>query len=189
MSERKKMDPRIKAATDFGPLLIFLGTYYLAGILPATGAIIAATIVALGVTYSLERRIAPMPLVSGILITVFGGVTLLLRDPIYLILKTTIFYGVAATTLAIGLMLDRPFIKYVFNGAFALPHDAWRNLTWRWMIFFVALGGANVAVYYVWGLDVWVNFKVWGVMGAIFLFTMSQVPFIAKNQIETETNG
>lgn len=188
MSDRKKMDPRIKAATDFGPLLIFLGTYYTAGIMWATGAIIAASLVALVVTYVLERKIAPMPLVSGILITIFGGVTLILHDPVYLILKTTIFYGLAATALAAGLMMDRPFIKYVFQGSVALPHSAWRNLTWRWMFFFVFLGAANVAVYVYWGLDIWVNFKVWGVMGAIFLFTMSQVPFIAKNQIASETS-
>ena len=197
MSEQKKMDSRIKAATDFGPLLIFFVTYVGGrrwanlgddAILYATGAIIAATLVALAVTYALERKIAPMPLVSGILITVFGGVTLLLHDPVYLILKTTIFYGLAATALAVGLMMDRPFIKYIFNGAFALPHNAWRLLTWRWMFFFLALGALNVVVYMYWGLDVWVNFKVWGVMGAVFLFTMSQVPFIAKNQIASETS-
>lgn len=187
MSERKKMDSRVKAATDFGPLLLFLVAYYTQGIMVATGAIIIATLIALAVTYVLERRLAPMPLVSGILVTVFGGVTLLLHDPIYLILKTTIFYGLAAGVLAVGLLMDRPLIKYIFNGAFALPHAAWRHLSLRWMLFFVFLGAANVAVWHYWGLDVWVNFKVWGVMGAVFLFAMAQVPFIAKNQIETET--
>jgi len=182
------MNPKIKTATDFGPLLLFLVAYYTKGIMVATGTIIVATLAALAVTYALERKIAPMPLVSGILVTVFGGITLLLHDPIYLILKTTIFYGLAAGTLAVGLVMDRPFIKYIFRGAFALPHAAWRHLSLRWMLFFIFLGAANVAVWYFWGLDVWVNFKVWGVMGAVFLFAMAQVPYIAKNQIETETS-
>jgi len=188
VSETKKMDPRIKAATDFGPLLIFFVAFYTQGIMVATGAIIVATLIALTVSYALERKIAPMPLISGILITVFGGVTLILKDPIYLILKTTIFYGMAASTLAIGLFLDKPLIKYVMGPALKLPHDAWRNLTWRWIALFVFLGAVNVSVYFYFGLDFWVNFKVWGVITIIFLFTMAQVPFISKNQIEPETN-
>ena len=188
MSEKPKMNPKIKMATDFGPLLIFFAVFYTVGIMPATGAIIVATLVALGVSYALERKVAPMPLVSGILITIFGGVTLILNDPIYLILKTTIFYVMAASALGIGLIFDKAFIKVMFNGAFTLPHAAWRVLTWRWIAFFLGLAAINVGVYSYWGLDIWVNFKVWGVMAAIFLFTMSQVPFIAKNQIASETS-
>jgi len=187
VSEKPKMNTKIKAAIDFGPLLIFFAVFYTMGIMPATGAIIVATLVALGISYALERKIATMPLVSGILITVFGGITLILNDPIYLILKTTIFYVMAASALAIGLIFDKAFIKIMFNGAFILPHAAWRVLTWRWIAFFLGLAAINVGVYTYWGLDIWVNFKVWGVIGAIFLFTMSQVPFISKNQIEPET--
>ncbi len=187
MNNKRKMDSRIKAAVDFGPLLIFFVAFYTQGIMAATGAIIVATLIALTVSYILERKLAPMPLVSGILITVFGGVTLLLQDPIYLILKTTIFYVMAAGTLGVGLLLDKPFIKYLFQQAFVLPHDAWRNLTWRWMVLFLFLAGINVAVYFTLGLQIWVNFKVWGVIAIIIAFTMAQVPFIAKNQIEPET--
>lgn len=187
MSEQPKMNPRIKAATDFGPLLIFFVAFYTQGIMVATGAIIVATIIALGVSYGIERKIAPMPLVSGILITVFGGVTLILNDPIYLIYKTTFFYALAAGTLTVGLLLDKPLIKFVMGGSLRLPHDAWRNLTWRWIGLFVFLGAVNVAVYAYLGLEIWVNFKVWGVIAIIFLFTMSQMPFIVKNQIATET--
>ena len=128
-----------------------------------------------------------MPLISGILITVFGGVTLILRDPIYLILKTTIFFVAASVALGIGLFLDKPLIKYVMGTGLRLPHEAWRNLTYRWIALFLFLAAVNVTVYTVFGLDFWVNFKVWGVIAIIFLFTMSQVPFIAKNQIEPET--
>ncbi len=187
MADARKMHPRVKMATDFGPLLIFFATFYTLGIMHATGAIIVATLIALGISYTIERKVAPLPLISGILITVFGGVTLLLNDPVYLILKTTIFYGIAAGTLFVGLMLDKPLIKYLFNSAFVLTHDAWRTLTWRWIALFILLAVVNVAVYFTLGLDFWVNFKVWGVMAIIFAFTFAQMPFIAKNQIEHET--
>lgn len=174
-------------AVDFGPLLIFLVTYYIFGILAATGAIMAATLVSLTVSYGLERKIAPMPLASAILIGIFGGITLILKDPIYLVLKTTIFYVLASSALGVGLIMDKPFLRYVMGTAFRLPHAAWRNLTYRWIGLFIFLAVANVLVWAVWGLDIWVNFKVWGVMGAIFIFTMAQMPFIIKNQIEPET--
>ncbi len=181
------MNPKIKAAVDFGPLVIFLVAYYTLGILPATAAIMGATLVALAISYGFERKLAPMPLVSGILIAVFGGITLILKDPIYLVLKTTIFYILASSALGIGLLMDKVFLKYIMGKSFSLPHAAWRNLTFRWIGLFVFLAVANVFVWRFWGLDVWVNFKVWGVMGAIFIFTMAQMPFIMKNQIETET--
>ncbi len=182
------MNSKIKAAVDFGPLLIFLVTYYTMGILPATGAIMAATLVALAVSYTLERKIAPMPLVSALLIGVFGTVTLILKDPVYLVLKTTVFYVLASSALGIGLFMDRPLIKYVMGAAVRLPHAAWRNLTWRWIGLFVFLAAANILVWRVWGLDVWVNFKVWGVMGAIFLFALAQIPFMSKHMITTEAD-
>lgn len=181
------MNPKLKAAVNYGPLLIFFVAFYTAGIMYATGAIIAATLVALGVSYGVERKLAPMPLVSGILITVFGGITLILQDPIYLILKTTTFYILASVALGVGLFLDKPLIKYVMGSGVRLPHEAWRHLTWRWIALFLFLAAVNVTVYSVWGLDVWVNFKVWGVIVIIFGFTMAQMPFIIKNQIEPET--
>lgn len=188
MSEQKKMDPRIKAATDFGPLLIFFVTFYTKGIIWATGAIVLTTLIALAVTYALERRIAPMPLASGILITVFGGATLILNDPFYVMLKTTVFFTLVASVLGVGLLADRPLIKYVFNEAFDLPHAAWRILTWRWIAFAVCVAVLNMAVYFTFGLEFWVNFKVWALLIGTFLFVMSQMPFIAKNQIASETS-
>ncbi len=179
------MNSKIKAAVDFGPLLVFFVTYYVYGIMAATAAIMGMTLLALATSYALERKLAPMPLISGIMIAVFGSVTLILHDPIYLVLKATVFYGFAASALGIGLYLEKPFLKFVFGHAFQLPHDAWHTLAWRWIGFFLFLAGANLAVYYTMGEAFWVNFKVWGILPLIFIFTMAQMPFIMKNQIES----
>lgn len=193
----RKMNSKVKAAVDFGPLLAFFATFVgskrLFGledptpIMYATGVIIVATLIALAISFAIERKVAPMPLVSAILITVFGGTTLILNDPFWLMIKTTVFYTLATGVLLVGQAIDKPLIKYVFNGAFHLTHGAWRSLTWRWIGLFVVLATANVSVYYGLGLNTWVVFKVWGVMAIIFAFALAQTPFIAKNQIEPET--
>jgi len=183
------MNSKVKAAVDYGPLLIFFAAFYTLGIMPATAAIIGATIIALAVSYYFERKLAPMPLISGILITVFGGITLFLNDPIYLVLKSSIFYTLAATALGVGLYLDKPFLKFVFGHAFKLPHHAWRILTWRWIALFLVLAGGNMIVWQTFGLEVWVNFKVIGIMAILFLFTMAQMPFIMRHQEEEASPG
>ena len=183
------MNSKIKAAVDFGPLIIFFITFKVYGILPATGAIMGATILALGVSYYFERKLAPMPLISAVLIGVFGSVTLILKDEVFLVLKSTIFYGFAASVLGLGLFLDKPFLKFVFGHAFKLPHDAWHILAWRWIGLFLFLAGINLAVWKTFGLDTWVNFKVWGILPLIFVFTMAQMPFIMKHQVEEPTES
>ena len=183
------MNSKIKAAVDYGPLAVFFITFYTLGIMPATAAIIGATVIALGVSYYFERKLAPMPLISGILITVFGGITLILNDPVYLVLKSSIFYTLAASALGVGLFMDKPFLKFVFGHAFKLPHHAWRVLTWRWIGLFAFLAVGNLLVWQTFGLEVWVNFKVLGIMGIIFLFTMAQMPFIMRHQTEEPGPG
>jgi len=188
MSERKRapLSPLAKAALDFGPLIAFFAAYSAYDIYVATAVFMAGVFVALGVVYALERRLAPMPLFMAPLVLVFGGLTLWLQDETFIKLKPTVLYAFFGALLLGGLAFDRIFLKHVFSHVFRLPEAAWRALTWRWGVFAFALALANEIVWRSFSTDVWVAFKVWGFMSAIFAFSLAQTPFILKYQIEDE---
>jgi intracellular septation protein len=171
---------------DLGPLIIFFAGFKYLGIFGATAAFMAAVVAALAAGFVLEKRLSPMPLFTAILVLIFGGLTLYLKNDIFIKMKPTVLYAFFGATLIGGLAFNRLFIKYVFAQAFDLDPAGWRQLTWRWGIFFLILAVLNEAVWRNASTSAWVSFKVWGIIPLIFLFALAQTPFVMKHHIEPE---
>ena len=169
---------------DIGPLAIFFIAYNQGDLMVATGAFMAATIVALAVSYAIERRIPKMPLVTAVIVMVFGGLTLWLADETFIKLKPTIVYSAFAILLLGGLATGRLLLKPLFEMAFKLRDEGWRILTLRWGVFFVAMAILNETVWRTMSTDTWVDLKVFGFLPLTLLFALSQVPLIRRTMIE-----
>ena len=177
------MNPQIRRlALDLGPLLIFFAGFKYLGIFGATAAFMAAVLAALLVGWLVEKRLSPMPLFTAVLVLVFGGLTLYLKNDIFIKMKPTELYGFFGVLLLAGLFFNRLFIKYVFAQAFELTEAGWRKLTIRWGVFFVGLAVINEAVWRMTDTATWVSFKVWGIIPLIFLFALAQTPLVMKHQ-------
>jgi intracellular septation protein len=181
------MNPQLRRMLlDLGPLLVFFAAFRFLGIFPATGFFMAAVLISLGASYVLEKRIPPMPLFTAVLVVIFGSLTLYFQNAVFLKIKVTLLYGLFGIVLLGGLALKRLYIKYVFGQAFELDETGWRQLTWRWGIFFLLLAALNEAVWRNASTATWVWFKVAGIIPLIFLFALAQTPFVMKHHIEPE---
>jgi intracellular septation protein len=179
------MNPQVRRLLlDLGPLLVFFVSFKYLGIFGATAAFMAAILISLGVGFSIEKKLSPMPLFTAVLVLIFGGLTLCLKNDMFIKMKPTVLYAFFGLTLIGGLAFNRLFIKYVFGQAFVMDPPAWRQLTWRWGIFFLALAILNEIVWRNASTDAWVAFKVWGIIPLIFLFALAQTPFVMKHHIE-----
>ena len=176
----------LKFITDFGPLLIFFTTYYKSGnnLSVAIPPLIIATIIAVIVVYVVEKKIPYVPLIGGIIISLFGGLTLYFNNPVFLYIKPTIINLVFATTLLTGrLFFNRNFLKVFFKSAFQLDENGWIKMNNRWACFFIFLAILNELVWRTQSEVMWVNFKVWGILPLTFIFTALQLPLINKHKI------
>ena len=174
--------PLVRLASDLGPLILFFAAFEVWGIYAATGVFMAAVLTALGFGYWREKRVMPMPLFTAILVLIFGGLTLYLKDATFIKMKPTVLYLFFGLLLIGGLRFNRLFIKYVFDQAFELTEEGWRKLTWRWGLFFLALAVLNEAVWRSFSTAIWVDFKVFGILPLIFLFTLTQMPLVMKHE-------
>jgi intracellular septation protein len=169
-----------------GRLLFCFTAYRFFGIYAATACFMAAVLLALCIGYIRERRLSPMPLITAVLVLVFGALTLYLRNDVFIKMKPTALYVLFSLLLAGGLACNRLLIKYVFTQAFELNEAGWRALTWRWAAFFLALAVLNEAVWRNFPTSVWVSFKVWAIIPLIFLFALAQTPLIFRHQIKVD---
>jgi intracellular septation protein len=131
-------------------------------------------------SWILIRRVPIMPLVTGVVVLIFGGLTLYLQDEHFIKLKPTIVNLLFAGTLLGGLMFGKSFLEIVFDSAFDLTEEGWRKLTFRWGLFFLFLAVLNEVVWRNFSTDFWVAFKVWGVFPLTFLFALCQFPLIQR---------
>ena len=177
------MHPLLKFALDLGPLLIFWLANSAFGIYVATGIFMVAVVVAIAIGFAVERRLLPMPLFTGAMVLVFGGLTLYLNNDLFLKIKVTFIYTVFAAVLLGGLAMGRLYIKNLLGEALALPDSAWRTLTWRWAAFFLSLAVLNEFVRRGVSTGSWVLFKVWIVLPLTLVFGFSQAPFMLRHQI------
>ena len=146
---------------------------------------IIATLIALVVVYFLERRIPMVPLLSGILITLFGGLTIYFDNKIFFYMKPTIINLLFATVLFFGkYFTEKPLLKMFFQNAFNLKDEGWKKLNYRWINFFIFMAILNEIVWRTQSEAFWVNFKVWGLLPISFLFAASQVPLINKYKLK-----
>lgn len=194
-----EISPLLKMALELGPLLVFFFANargeWLASQFPvltefggpifiATGLFMIATAVALTVSWLLTRKLPMMPLISGIVVFVFGALTLWLQNDTFIKMKPTIVNALFGSILLGGLLFGQSLLGYVFNSAFKLTDEGWRKLTLRWGVFFLFLAVLNEVVWRTVSTDTWVAFKVWGTMPITILFTMAQMPLIMKHSVE-----
>lgn len=184
MADKKQLNPILKLVLDIGPLVLFFAANSKFGIFAATGSFMVAVLIALTVSYAMTRHIAIMPVVTAVIVLVFGGLTLFLHDDLFIKLKPTIIYVLFGGTLLAGLALDKPFLSILFDQMFHLSEEGWRKLTWRWALFFFALAIANEIVWRTQTTDFWVSFKLFGVVPLTFLFGALQMPLINKYSVE-----
>jgi intracellular septation protein len=193
MSETRKPFPAyVKLALDWTPLaLFFLVSKFAPGsddqkIYAATGTLMVAAVLALAIEYARLGKISPVPLVTALMVLVFGALTLYLKDSRFIKMKPTALYSAFGIVLLGGLLFDRSLVKHALSQAFDLSEEAWRKLTFRYGIFFLALAALNEIVWRNFSQNVWIDFKVFGIIGATILFTFSQMPLIMKHQIVPE---
>ncbi len=173
----------IKFATDFGPLLVFFIIYYRndKDLVSAIPALIIATLIAICVIYMLEKRIPVLPLMGAILVCLFGGLTIFFNNPIFIYLKPTIINLIFAFALFFGkVVLNKNFLKKLFESSIKLEEAGWDKLIIRWIGFFIFLAILNEAVWRTQTEEFWINFKVWGILPITFIFTAFQLPLIQK---------
>ena len=179
----KPMNPTLRLAMDLGPLLVFFLAYRFSGLMAATAALIVFTLISLAITYLWEKRVAAMPLVSGVAVAVFGGLTLWLQDELFIKVKPTLVNLLFASILLVGGAFNKPMLKYVFEAAFQLTEEGWKILSRRWGIFFIALAILNEVIWRNFSVDFWVNFKVFGMFTCTLLFTACQIPLIKRYSV------
>jgi intracellular septation protein len=188
-----RLNPIVKLALELGPLgVFFVGNAYSdrfgiaegQRIFAATGAFIVATALALAVHYVLVRRLPIMPLVSGAVVVVFGGLTLALADETFIKLKPTIVNLLFGTVLLGGLYFRKPLLATVLDSMFALTEEGWRKLTWRWAFFFFVLAILNEIVWRTQTTDMWVKYKVFGVVPLTVAFALAQTPLLMRHELK-----
>jgi intracellular septation protein len=197
-AERKEVPPLLKLALELGPLLVFffanargeslIERFPVLGqigepIFLATALFMVATVIALAVSWSMTRTLPMMPLISGIVVLVFGALTLWLHNDTFIKMKPTIVNTLFGAILLGGLLFGKSLLGYVFDSAFKLDAEGWRKLTFRWGLFFVFLAVVNELVWRNFSTDAWVSFKVWGIMPITIVFTLSQMPLIQKHTL------
>ena len=204
MADRPKLSPGLRLALDLGPLIVFfiantrpalfapllrpfLSAELLegphAGIFTATAVFIPAVLIALAISYGKTRHLPVMPLVTAVVVVVFGGATLILQDEQFIKLKPTIIYVLFGSVLIGGLAFGKSLLGMVFDSVFNLTEEGWRKLTLRWALFFFALAVLNEAVWRTQSTDFWVAFKVFGVVPLTFVFAALQIPLLTKHAV------
>jgi len=207
-AKKPQLNPVLKLVLDLGPLmLLFLANSRPAlflplvspilpadiapdervGIFVATAVFMVSVVLALAVSYALTRHLPAMPLITAIIVLVFGSLTLLLHDEHFIKLKPTIIYVLFGAVLLSGLALGKPLLGMVFDSVFQLTEEGWRKLTLRWALFFFALAVLNEIVWRSQSTDVWVSFKVFGVVPLTFVFAALQYPLLTKYAVPEKT--
>jgi intracellular septation protein len=200
--------PWLKLTLELGPLVLFffanarpkLFSPYAALVLPshllagenaglftATAVLIPAVVIALVISYLRTKRLPVMPLVTAVLVIIFGALTLYFQDPRFIKMKPTILYLAFGIALIGGLIFKKPILEIILDNAMPLTERGWRILTLRWGVFFFALALVNEIVWRTQSTNVWVAFKFPGTVILIFVFTLTQVPLMVRHELKEES--
>jgi intracellular septation protein len=187
---KKPKESTTKFLYDYLPLIVFFAIYKLAKtpdpLVTATIYMVATTFIALVISYFLTRKIPTVALVSGITLGVFGGLTILLKDDIFIKMKPTIINVIFAVILFYGYFKKKPFLSYILGEQIKMSNHAWLTLSARWGVFFLILAILNELIWRNFSTDFWVQFKVFGMMPISLIFTVFQVPFMIREMKKME---
>ena len=173
-----------KLLIDIGPLAVFFIFYTRSGLQASILPLMIATVIAVLFSYILEKKIPIMPTVGAVIVLIFGGLTIYFDNEVFIKMKPTIINLIFAIILYGGMLVKKPLLKILLGAALRLEEEGWRILTYRWIGFFIALAVLNEIVWRTQTTDIWVNFKVFGILPITFIFTMTQFPLIKKHQID-----
>lgn len=197
-TREEKQHPGLKMALELGPLLVFFfanlrGEWLLEKVpalsaiggplLIATALFMVATIISLVISKVVFRHLPVMPFVSGVVVLVFGSLSIWLQDETFIKMKPTIVNSLFGVVLLGGLFFGKSLLGYVFNAAFQLDEEGWKKLTFRWGLFFLFLAVLNEVIWRNFSDDFWVSFKVWGTMPITVAFTLAQMPLIMRHTV------
>ena len=184
------MNSKVKLALDLGPLLVFFLAYRFAPfeekdrLLAATAVLILFTLCSLAIIYYKEKRLAVMPLVSAVAVTIFGSLTLILQDDLFIKMKPTFVNMLFSVILLAGVWRGRPLLKYLLGEAMDLQEEGWMKLSRNWGLYFIFLAALNEIIWRNFDTDFWVSFKVFGMFTCTMLFTFSQIPLMKKYWVD-----
>jgi intracellular septation protein len=178
-----------KLLIELGPLVAFFAANWLGGIFWGTGVFMAATAVALAVSWTLTGKLAMVPLVSAVFVAVFGALTIWLHSDLFIKVKVTLVNLLFGAVLLGGAVMGRSYLKLIMGEAVKLTEAAWRTLSIRWGVFFLGLAVLNEIVWRNFPTDQWVNFKVFGLLPLTLLFALANAPFMSKHMIEDDQAG
>ncbi len=188
-AEPPQVKPVLKLVLEMGPLALFFLINQKRGIIDATAVFMAAVAVSLVVTWVLTRRLPIMPMVSGAVVLVFGGLTVWLQDDLFIKLKPTIVNTMFGIVLLGGLAFGKSLLALVLDSVFSLDAEGWKKLTFRWGLFFFFLAGLNEVVWRTQSTDFWINFKVFGTMPITLIFAFAQTPLILRHTVEAPSEA
>ena len=183
------VNPFLKLSLELGPLILFFVANTRWGIFTATAVFMVAVVAALIAAYKLLHRVPIMTVVSAVVVVVFGGLTLVLQNDVFIKVKPTIIYLLFCAVLLGGLALGKSLLALVLDSVFDLTPEGWRKLTWRWALFFLVLAVLNEIVWRTQTTDVWLSFKLFGVVPLTFLFAASQYPLLTRYDAKTAQAG
>lgn len=185
----KEVGPGLRLALDLGPLLIFFAAYYFTAknVFIATGIFMAATAVAMLISWVKTRKVSAMLLFSGVMVLGFGGLTIWLHDESFIKIKPTLYYLMVAGILFFGLITRRPTLKLVLGHAYpGLSERGWSLLSRNWAIFFLVLAASNELVWRTMSTEFWLGYKLWGALPATILFAIANLPMLNRHGLNLE---
>ena len=178
------MNQFYKMIFELGPLVIFFVVNGKYGLFVGTGVFMVAAVISVCTMWLIERQLPMMPLISGVLLMIFGGLTLYLQDETFIKIKPTLVNMLFAIILWVGLIFRRPLLKYLFGSVLPLSDAGWRVLTVRWSLWFLALAFLNEIVWRTQTTEIWIQFKLFGVMPLTMIFVAAQLPLLNKYKVD-----
>lgn len=199
----RAIHPILKLVLEVGPIGVFFLAYRMAPVaegletaarqleqvLFATAVFVPTILASLLASWLLTRKLPRMAVITAVVVTVFGGLTLILRDDTFVKMKPTILYSLFAGILGFGLMRGQSYLKYLMDELIPMQDEGWLKFTQRFVMFYVALAVLNEIVWRTYGTDVWVNFRTFVLPAANFLFIMAQVPLFTRYAVAEGSKG
>ncbi len=180
------MKAYIKLILELIPLIVFFYFNTKYGIFKATLAFMCSAILAIPAAWAIDGKLPIMPIVTGVMVLFFGGLTLFFQDESFIKLKPTIINILFAIVLLVGLKFNKLLLKFAMSKAFNISDKGWRTLTIRWSIFFIFLAIINELVWRTQTTDFWVSFKVFGILPLTMVFAICQLPLVSKETFKKD---